>query len=59
MTIYQFGRLQLPNGQIARSLWHEKKHPDHKIRVVRNVKVSKVCTSSEYQTNEIIDDYQW
>jgi hypothetical protein len=42
MTIHRFARLQLPNGQIARSLWHEKKRPDDKVRISRNVKVSKV-----------------
>ena len=58
MTIHRFARLQLPNGQIARSLWHEKKRPDNKVRVARNVKVSEVCISSEYHSNEIIDGFQ-
>jgi hypothetical protein len=42
MSIHRFARLLLPNGQIARSLWHEKKRPDEEVRVARNVKVNTV-----------------
>ncbi|KAL0573146.1 hypothetical protein V5O48_008812 [Marasmius crinis-equi] len=34
-----FARLLLPNGQIARSLWHEMKRPPEKVRPARNVKI--------------------
>jgi len=46
MTIHRFARLQLPNGQIARSLWHEKKQPNDKVQIARNVKVSEICLYS-------------
>lgn len=36
--IRRWGRLRLPNGQVARSLWCEDRHAS-KIRVTRNVKV--------------------
>jgi hypothetical protein len=35
----RWGRLRLPNGQIARSLWTEQSKPIDKIRMARNVKV--------------------
>jgi hypothetical protein len=31
LSIARFAQLLLPNGQIARSLWHEKKWPDEKV----------------------------
>ena len=37
--IRQWGRVCLPNGQIARSLWSEKRRTGQKIRVSCNVKV--------------------
>jgi hypothetical protein len=37
--IRRWGRLRLPNGQIARSLWSEQRRTGQKIRVSRNVKV--------------------
>jgi hypothetical protein len=37
--IRRWGRVHLPNGQIARSLWSEKRRTRQKIRVSRNVKV--------------------
>jgi hypothetical protein len=37
--IDRFAKLLLPNGQIARSWWHEKKRPVEKVRIARNVKV--------------------
>ena len=37
--IDRFARLLLPNGQTARSWWHEKKRPAEKVRIARNVKV--------------------
>ena len=39
LSIDRFARLLLPNGQIARSWWHEKKRPAEKVRIARNVKV--------------------
>jgi len=40
LSVDRFARLLLPNGQIARSWWHEKKRPAEKVRITRNVKVS-------------------
>ena len=39
LGVDRFARLLLPNGQIARSWWHEKKRPAEKVRIARNVKV--------------------
>lgn len=39
LGVDRFARLLLPNGQIARSWWHEKKRPVEKVRIARNVKV--------------------
>ena len=39
LDVDRFARLLLPNGQIARSWWHEKKRPAEKVRIARNVKV--------------------
>ncbi|KAL0572505.1 hypothetical protein V5O48_009458 [Marasmius crinis-equi] len=38
LTVSRFSRLLLPNGQIARSWWHERKHPDEEVRRARNIK---------------------
>ena len=35
----RWGRVRLPNGQVARSLWSEERQTGQKIRVSRNVKV--------------------
>lgn len=37
--IRRWGRVRLPNGQVARSLWSEKRRTGSQIRVSRNVKV--------------------
>ena len=37
--IRRWGRARLPNGQVARSLWSERRRTSQKIRVSRNVKV--------------------
>jgi hypothetical protein len=37
--IRRWGRVRLPNGQVARSLWSEKRRTSQKVRVSRNVKV--------------------
>jgi len=37
--VRQWGRLHLPNGQVARSLWCESKRSNNRVRVTRNVKV--------------------
>ena len=42
LGIDRFARLLLPNGQIARSWWHEKKRPAEKVRIARNVKVGQL-----------------
>jgi hypothetical protein len=39
LSIDRFSRLLLPNGQIAWSQWHEKKHLPEKVWIARNVKV--------------------
>jgi hypothetical protein len=44
--IDRFARLLLPNGQIARSWWHEKKRPTEKVWIARNVKVSQSLSES-------------
>ena len=41
LAIYRWARLQLPNGQVSRSLWKESLKPLTKTRMARNV---KVCT---------------
>ncbi|KAF8487272.1 hypothetical protein DFH94DRAFT_621425 [Russula ochroleuca] len=58
MTIDWFVHLQLPNGQIAQSLWLEKKQPDDQVQIARNVKVSRICISA-YHSNQRIDGFQW
>ena len=47
INIDRFARLLLPNGQIARSWWHEKKRPVEKVRVARNVKVRQYLFINE------------
>ena len=39
LKLVRWARLQLPNGQIARSLWKEKEKPPGGLRKARNVKV--------------------
>ncbi|KAF8809746.1 hypothetical protein BYT27DRAFT_7254467 [Phlegmacium glaucopus] len=39
LAVYRWARLQLPNGQVARSLWKESLKPLTKIRISRNVKI--------------------
>ncbi|KAH9941333.1 hypothetical protein B0H21DRAFT_676936, partial [Amylocystis lapponica] len=34
----KWARLRLPNGQVARTAWKEKRKPLHKLRISRNVK---------------------
>jgi len=41
LGVDRFARLLLPNGQIARSWWHEKKRPAEKVWIARNVKVGQ------------------
>ena len=41
LSVDRFARLLLPNGQVARSWWHEKKRPAEKVRIARSVKVSR------------------
>jgi hypothetical protein len=40
LSVIQWARLRLPNGQVARSAWKEKLKPLERIRTARNVKVS-------------------
>jgi hypothetical protein len=49
LSVDRFARLLLPNGQIARSLWHEKKRPDDKVRRARNVKVHHTFALNLFQ----------
>jgi len=48
--LYQFACLLLPNGQIAQSLWCERKRPVQKVRVARNIKVSSMYPLGMYLT---------
>jgi len=41
LNVDRFARLLLPNGQVARSWWHEKKCSAEKVRIARNVKVGQ------------------
>ncbi|KAJ6484804.1 hypothetical protein C8R45DRAFT_829746 [Mycena sanguinolenta] len=41
LSVVRWARLQLPNGQIARSAWREKKRPLYKVRMARNVKIRR------------------
>jgi hypothetical protein len=56
-NLHRFARLLLPNGQIARSLWHEKKRPVEKVRIARNVKV-RGCMLSEGLAKCSVDSFQ-
>ncbi|KAJ7768053.1 hypothetical protein DFH07DRAFT_718002, partial [Mycena maculata] len=38
LAVARWARLRLPNGQIARSAWKEKRKPLNKVRMARNVK---------------------
>ncbi|KAF8805085.1 hypothetical protein BYT27DRAFT_7225102 [Phlegmacium glaucopus] len=49
LAVCRWARLQLPNGQVARSLWKESLKPLTKIRMARNV---KACTSIILKTDE-------
>jgi hypothetical protein len=42
--IRRWGRACLPNGQVARSLWSERRRTSQRIRVSRNVKVCMALT---------------
>lgn len=42
--VRRWGRLRLPNGQVARSLWSESKRAADKVRVTRNVKVRLILS---------------
>jgi len=39
LLVHRFAHVLLPNGQIARSSWQEKKHSSEKVRIARNIKV--------------------
>ena len=57
-TVRRWGRLRLPNSQVARSLWCETKHARSRIRVTRNVKVCPIsemikCPSAEVDKDRI------
>ncbi len=41
--VERWARVQLPNGQVARSAWKEKQKPLTKVRMARNVKVMKIA----------------
>ena len=38
-TVCKWGRIQLPNGQVARSIFCERKQTSPNIRITRNIKV--------------------
>jgi hypothetical protein len=48
--IRRWGRARLPNGQVARSLWSERRRMSQKIRVSRNV---KVCITSTWRISRL------
>lgn len=48
--MYRWSRLQLPNGQVARSAWKEALRPPEKTRMSRNVKVLHIFIMGS-QTN--------
>lgn len=50
-NVARWARLQLPNGQIARSKWKEGLKPLDKVRISRNIKVFYVVTHSDSCTN--------
>ncbi len=50
-NIARWARLQLPNGQIARSKWKEGLKPSDKVRISRNIKVIHIVTHSDSCTN--------
>ncbi|KAF8209723.1 hypothetical protein K438DRAFT_2058579 [Mycena galopus ATCC 62051] len=39
LSVVRWARLRLPNGQIARSLWKQKRRPLDKTRMSRNIKI--------------------
>ncbi|KAJ6490663.1 hypothetical protein C8R47DRAFT_1071048 [Mycena vitilis] len=39
LAVVRWARLRLPNGQIARSAWKERRKPLNKVRMARNVKL--------------------
>jgi hypothetical protein len=54
LSVDRFARLLLPNGQIARSWWHEKKRPAEKVRIARNVKVGQRLFTKRINLNKLI-----
>ena len=50
-NVARWARLQLPNGQIARSKWKEGLKPFDKVRISRNIKVIHIVTHSDSCTN--------
>ena len=46
-NVARWARLQLPNGQIARSKWKEGLKPLDKVRISRNIKVFRTVTHSD------------
>jgi hypothetical protein len=47
LKLSRWARLNLPNGQIARSLWKEKEKSSDKLRQARNIKVMSHLISSD------------
>ena len=54
LSIDRFVRLLLPNGQIARLWWHEKRQPAKKVRIARNVKVGQRFFTKRINLNKLI-----
>ncbi|KAJ6459140.1 hypothetical protein C8R47DRAFT_1328050 [Mycena vitilis] len=50
LAAIRWARLRLPNGQIARSAWKEKRKPLHKVRMARNV---KTLIDGKYEIGEV------
>ncbi|KAF4587957.1 hypothetical protein EYR38_009918 [Pleurotus pulmonarius] len=47
--VVRWARLQLPNGQVARSAWKEKPKPLNKVRIARMV---QICVNDSYEYGE-------
>ena len=54
--IRRWGRLHLPNGQVARSLWCESNRARSKIRVTRNVKVCCILDQCPFELAYMLKD---
>ncbi|KAJ7207714.1 hypothetical protein B0H12DRAFT_1034444, partial [Mycena haematopus] len=54
LSVVRWARLQLPNGQIARSSWKESKRPLYNVRMARNVKAGSYFIIEQLQIAEVL-----